>query len=213
MKWPLSKLYKITPPPRLHLISRDKPDSLSSRRSLLVAALSYITYIKSAFPLIRLAIRSTPSPVWEKAFIVVRYLRNLTVLPSANSDLCVQLCPRGMLIADRRRACAARPKGKNEKLPGGSLLLSRQLKFFPATGAGRQVARATPCFHPIDFHITTQPSLVLSWAPRKYRLPSSPPVFPAYAISSISYSRVPMPSFSPCSRPACQLVSGNSAVK
>ncbi len=42
MKWPLSKLYKITPPTRLHLISRDKPDSFSSRRSLLVAAFSYI---------------------------------------------------------------------------------------------------------------------------------------------------------------------------
>ena len=40
MKWPLSKLYKITPPTRLHLISRDKPDSFSSRRSLLVSPLS-----------------------------------------------------------------------------------------------------------------------------------------------------------------------------
>ena len=48
MKWPLSKLYKITPPTRLHLISRDKPDSFSSRRSLLVAAFSYI--IKKCVP-------------------------------------------------------------------------------------------------------------------------------------------------------------------
>ena len=48
MKWPLSKLYKITPPTRLHLISRDKPDSFSSRRSLLVAAFSYI--IKKCIP-------------------------------------------------------------------------------------------------------------------------------------------------------------------
>ena len=28
----------------------------------------------AAFPLIRLAVRSTPSPVWEKAFIVVLFL-------------------------------------------------------------------------------------------------------------------------------------------
>ena len=48
------------------------------------------------------------------------------------------------------RACAARPKGKNEKLPGWSLLLSRQLKFFPATGA----ARVTPCLYSIDFYVT-----------------------------------------------------------
>ena len=31
-------------------------------------------------PLIRLAVRSTPSPVWEKAFIVVRFSRNLASL-------------------------------------------------------------------------------------------------------------------------------------
>ena len=32
---------------------------------------------------------------------------------------------------------------------------------------GRQVARATPCFHSIDFYVTAQPSLILSlYAPR-----------------------------------------------
>ena len=36
----------------------------------------------SGSPLIRLAIRSTPSPVWEKAFIVVCYARDLAVLPN-----------------------------------------------------------------------------------------------------------------------------------
>ena len=86
---------------------------------------------------------------------------------SVTPDSRTQPCPRGTLIADQRGACAARPKGKNEKLPGGSLLLSRQLKFFPATG----VARATPSFINLTFSSTTQPSLVLSWAPRKYRPP------------------------------------------
>ena len=38
-------------------------------------------------------------------------------------------------------------------------------------GAGRQVARATPSFINLTFSSTTQPSLVLSWAPRKYRNP------------------------------------------
>ena len=46
--------------------------------------------------------------------------------------------PRGTLIADQRRACAARPKGKNEESPGRSLLQTERFKFFPAAGAGRQ---------------------------------------------------------------------------
>ena len=69
MKLPLSKLYKITPPTRLHLISRDKPDSFSSRRSLLVAAFSYI--IKKCIP---------PHPSRYSPFIVMRFARNLAVL-------------------------------------------------------------------------------------------------------------------------------------
>ena len=144
---------------------------------------------------------------------------------------------------NRRRACAARPKGKNEKLPEGSLLLSRQLKFFPATVGGRWAAVPPSSF--IQAAFTSQRSLLWYFpcTPRATALrqarvsggnlqncapsaacggamtqestvPLRPfPVFPAYAISSISYSRVPMPSFSPCSRPACQLVSGKSAVK
>ena len=37
-------------------------------------------HFMSRSPLIRLAIRSTPSPAWEKAFIVVRYARKLAIL-------------------------------------------------------------------------------------------------------------------------------------
>ena len=50
--------------------------------------------------------------------------RSCPLSQSATPDSRTQPCP------------AARPKGKNEKLPGWSLLLSRQLKFFPATGGG-----------------------------------------------------------------------------
>ena len=51
-------------------------------------------------------------------------------------------------------------------------------RIFPATGAGgaaggRQVARATPSFIQSAFTSTAQPSLILSWAPRKNRSPSS----------------------------------------
>ena len=44
-----------------------------------------------------------------------------------------------------------------------------KLKGSTVAGAagGRQVARATPCFHSIDFYVTAQPSLILSlYAPR-----------------------------------------------
>ncbi len=59
---------------------------------------------------------SAPSPVWEKTFIVMRYARNLAVLLNYRSQRSLILTPnkrpRGTLIADQRRACAARPKGK-----------------------------------------------------------------------------------------------------
>ena len=110
--------------------------SLSSRRSLLVAALSYI-YKKSAFPLIRFALLDTFPRLGEGFYSYAVFMlvgRSIQQSQTDTNDQCIQSRPRGTLIADQRRACAARPKGKNEKLPGGSLLLTRQLKFFPATG-------------------------------------------------------------------------------
>ena len=44
-------------------------------------------------------------------------------------------------------------------------------RIFPATGAGDQ---GHSQFYQLDFYVTTQPSLVLSWAPRKYRNSPSP---------------------------------------
>ena len=62
-------------------------------------------------------------------------------------------------------------KGESRKRTEESLLSSGRFRLSPATGAGRQVARATPSFINLTFSSTTQPSLVLSWAPRKYRNP------------------------------------------
>ena len=74
--------------------------------------------------------------------------------------------PRGGGQRSWTQGCEARPEGKNAGMTGRSLLQTRQRKFFPAAG-GRQVARAAPCFHSIDFYVTAQPSLVLSlYAPR-----------------------------------------------
>ena len=89
--------------------------------------------------------------------------RSCRLSQSATSDSRPQPCPRGTLIADQRRACAARPKGKNEESPGSSLLRTERFKFFPATGAH---ISATPSF--IQAAFTSQPgSLFLSlYAPR-----------------------------------------------
>ena len=61
-------------------------------------------------------------------------------------------------------------RGKAEA-NGGKLAFIRAVQAFTCHGAGRQVARATPSFINLTFSSTTQPSLVLSWAPRKYRNP------------------------------------------
>ncbi len=90
--------------------------------------------------------------------------RSCRLSQSATSDSRPQPCPRGTLIADQRRACAARPKGKNEESPGWSLLRTERFKFFPATGGG------WPGPLPVLFKLLsrhTQPSLILSlYAPR-----------------------------------------------
>ena len=72
--------------------------------------------------------------------------------------------PRGTLIADQRRACAARPKGKKAEARGRSLLQTGRFKFFPATGS--QAPMSPPSFIQSTFTSHTG-SLVLSlYAPR-----------------------------------------------
>ncbi len=83
-------------------------------------------------------------PYWRRLLLscsLIALDRSCPLSQSVTPDSRTQPCP------------AARPKGKNEESPGWSLLRTERFKFFPATG-GRQVARATPCFHPIDFHVT-----------------------------------------------------------
>ena len=67
------------------------------------------------------------------------------------------------------RACEARPKGKNSR---GRMALApiRTREFSLPRGRSSQ---GHSQFYQLDFYVTIQPSLVLSWAPRKYR--NSPP--------------------------------------
>ena len=100
-----------------------------------IAAFSNICKLLRS-PLIRLAVRSTPSSVWEKAFIVVRFSRNLASLHNyCHPPRLFSASSHAPVAADSaagRRACVARPKGKSEGMTGRSLLQTRQRKLFPA---------------------------------------------------------------------------------
>ena len=101
------------------------------------------------------------------------------------------IAPRGTLIADQRRACAARPKGKNEESPGWSLLRTERFEFFPATGAGGQVARATPSLIQLTF--TSHAGSLLLSSLKKVTFPPFP--------------RTPLtctPAASPCEPRSCR---------
>ena len=120
----------------------------------------------------------------------------VSALSNYHQSLCkgstaTQLRPRGTLIADQRRACAARPKGKNEESPGWSLLRTERFEFFPATGAGGQVARATPSLIQLTF--TSHAGSLLLSSLKKVTFPPFP--------------RTPLtctPAASPCEPRSCR---------
>ena len=88
---------------------------------------------------------------------------------SAMPDSRVQLCPRGTLIADQRRACAARPRGK-----AGS---ERRKACFHPGGSGFHLPRGWPGPLPVFIQLTFTShtgSLLLS-SLKKVTSPSFPP--------------------------------------
>ena len=91
--------------------------------------------------------------------------------------------------ADRRSAQGVRSTTEGEIFKGtDGACADPDTRIFPATGAGgaaggRQVARATPSFIQSAFTSTAQPSLILSWAPRKNRTPYSKYRPPPYSSS------------------------------
>ena len=215
MKWPLSKLYKdnaaaaATPHPLhcvQHLLLKEKA----------LGWPHFPTYIKKCVPPHPSCYTLDTFPRLGEGFYRYALCKKLGCscqLPhSTTPDSCIQPCPVARRC-NRRGACVARPKGKNEKLPGGACSYPGNLSFSLPRGRGGRWPGPRPVFIQLTF---TSPRSLLWYflGLQESTVPLRPfPVFPAYAISSISYSRVPMPSFSPCSRPACQLVSGNSAVK
>ena len=78
--------------------------------------------------------------------------RSYQLPQSANSASRTQPRPRGTLIADQRRACAARPKGKysRERM---ALAPIRARRIFPATGHARsQLFRLPTSFNQLSRH-------------------------------------------------------------
>ena len=74
--------------------------------------------------------------------------------------------------ADRRSAQGWRSQTIGEIFKGtDGACADPDTRIFPATGAGDQ---GHSQFYQLDFYVTTQPSLVPSWAPRKYRNSPSP---------------------------------------
>ena len=106
---------------------------------------------------------------------------------SAMPDFRAQLCPRGTLIADQRRACAARPRGK-----AGS---ERRKACFHPGGSGFLLPRglhASPALKPnsINFYVHNTGSLLLSslkkvTSPRPSLVPRSLLVLPLAPTSPI----------------------------
>ena len=92
------------------------------------------------------------------------------LLPAA-PDFRTQPRPRGSGQHSWTQGVRSTTKGESRKRTEESLLSSGRFRLSPATGAGGQ---GHSQFYSIDFHVTTQPSLVLSWAPRKYRPPFVP---------------------------------------
>ena len=84
---------------------------------------------------------------------------------------CTQPSPHGSGQRSWTQGWRSQTEGGKQEANGGKLAFIRAVQAFTCHGAGRQVARATPSFINLTFSSTTQPSLVLSWAPRKYRNP------------------------------------------
>ena len=108
--------------------------------------------------LIRLAIRSAPSPVWEKAFIVMRFARNLAVLLNYRSQRSLIFTPnkrpRGTPMQSARAGEA--DQGGKQETNGGKLAFLRAVQAFTCHGGGA----AVPPSSFISLTFTSQRSLL-----------------------------------------------------
>ena len=127
-----------------------------------IAAFSNICKLLRS-PLVRLAVRSTPSSVWEKAFIVVRFSRNLVSFHNYCHPPRLFSEPNHRTRGSGQRSWTqgwqSQTEGESKKRTEESLLSSGRFKLSPATGGGwpgplpvlfKQLSRHIPvlCYFP-----------------------------------------------------------------
>ena len=123
-------------------------------------------------PLIRLAVRSTPSSVWEKAFIVVRFSRNLASLHNYCHPPRLFSAPNHRTRGSGQRSWTqgwrSQTEGESKKRTEESLLSSGRFRLSLATG--HKTAVPPSRFIPAAFTATIQ-VLWYFLDSRKYRPP------------------------------------------
>ena len=111
---------------------------------------------------------STPSPVWEKAFIVVRFSRNLASLRDYRHPPCLIIAPNHAPVAANsaagREGVRSTAKGESRKRAEESLLSSGRFRLSPATG--RKTAAPPSSFISLTFTSQTGSLLLSLYAPR-----------------------------------------------
>ncbi len=146
-----------------------------------IAAFSNICKLLRS-PLIRLAVHSTPSSIWEKAFIVVRFSRNLASLHNSCHPPRLFSAPnhrtRGSGQRSWTQGVRSTTEGESKKRTEESLLSSGRFRLSPATGGGA----AVPPSIFIQAAFTSHTGSLLLSSPKKVTspfVPLRPPSFPS----------------------------------
>ena len=138
-----------------------------------IAAFSNICKLLRS-PLIRLAVHSTPSSIWEKAFIVVRFSRNLASLHNSCHPPRLFSAPnhrtRGSGQRSWTQGVRSTTEGESKKRTEESLLSSGRFRLSPATGGGA----AVPPSIFIQAAFTSHTGSLLLSSPKKVTSPFVP---------------------------------------
>ena len=142
-------------------------------------------------PLIRLAVRSTPSPILEKAFIVVRFVKGLIALSNHRQPSRLLPArtkhPRG---SGQRSWTPGRAqhdrRGKMKSCLGGACSYPGNLSFSLPRGAGGQ---GHSQFYSSCFHVTNR--FFVSFLTQERNVPSLRPPVPLVLYAMLTLSLPP----------------------
>ena len=146
-----------------------------------IAAFSNICKLLRS-PLIRLAVRSTPSSVWEKAFIVVRFARNLASLHNYCHPPRLISAPnhrtRGSGQRSWTQGVRSTTEGEKRRDDWAELAPDQAAQGFPCHG-GRDGSAAFH-FYSSNFHVTH--SFFVTFFTEESNVPLRPPASLLFAI-------------------------------